>query len=316
MRRITLLAVLLTACLAVAAPAHAKLKWDLASAGVTHASDGMGLTNGSLSLHRVYASRHWMLDTFDIYGTQYTMTRPADSTFLKPGWTYESVVTCASCHSSISAGDSVPDTAYPAPYASLRLDSAQPDGMSSTLGQDVICEKCHDLVEGTTWSNAVHKSNKHRGARGQCVMCHTQLPHGSGLPRLLGYSQNPSPYSSASGGLRAFALKNYTPTSWRKGDCYSSCHGSGSGSNPWPSGGSLAGTVRTSLGGPIAGATVRLWSGATTTTAADGSYRIDNLGAGYAKIWVTAAGYTTHYVTLPITAGSVRQLDATLSPVP
>jgi len=316
MRKVALLVLLLAACLAIAAPAQARLKWDLPSAGVTHASDGMGLTNGSLSLHRVYASRHWMLDTFTIYGTQYTWTRPADSAFLKPGWTFESVVTCASCHSSIAPGGSTSDPNYPALYETLRLDDAEADGMASTTGQDAICEKCHDLVNGTTWSNAVHSSTQHRGAEGQCIMCHTQLPHGSGLPRMLGYAQDPSPYSSAAGGLQAIARQNYTPTSWRKRDCYSSCHGSGPGANPWPSGGSLAGIVRDTNNTPIPGATVRLWSGATTTTAVDGTYRLDNLGAGYSKIWVTAPGYTTHYVTLPITAGSITQLDATLDLVP
>lgn len=308
-----LLAALLLATL-IASPASAKVKWDYPPVSVVHASDGMGLTNGSLSLHRVFSSRHGMLDTFDIYGAPYTWTRPADSAFLQPGWAYDSVVACLQCHSAVTATSSTPAVGHPGPFETLRLDAGVADGMSSTTGEAVICEKCHDLLQAATWSNSVHGSSKHRGTYGQCVMCHTQLPHGSGLPRILGYSGDPSPYSTAVGGLTAIQLQSYTPTSWMKRDCVSSCHAPGGGLAPWPSGGSVGGTVRTTTGDAVSGATVTV-STIPTTSDASGVYRIDNIGVGYATVRVSAAGYASWSQYVTITGGSLLTVDPVLTPL-
>lgn len=295
-----------------AEPAFARLRWDLPSASVVHASDGMGLTNGSQSVHRVFSSRHGMLGSFTVYGVTYSWTRPAASSFLLAPWTYDSVVSCGQCHSWITSTDSSPAVGYPGLYETLRLDAAAADGMSSNAGQAVICEKCHDLVTAGTWSNSVHASFRHRGASGQCVKCHVQLPHGSGLPRLLGYAQNPSPYDTVDGGLAAFALKSYTPTSWGKRDCTSSCHTTGAGATAWPSGGSVGGTVRTSLGVPIAGATVTVGPLAATTGAA-GTYRLDNIGVGYTTVRVTAPGYAGWAQSVTISGGTLLGVDPVLT---
>jgi hypothetical protein len=298
--------------LAFAVPAIARLKWDLTPVSVVHASGGMGLTNGSLSLHRAFTSRHGMYDSFNIYGTAYTWTRPAETSFLQAGWTYDSIVSCGQCHSWVGATGSVPASGYPGYFETLRLDSNAADGMLSTTGQAVICEKCHDLVDNRTWSNVIHASSKHRGAEGQCIMCHQQLPHGGGLPRILGYAQNPSPYSSASGGLAAIKLQSYTPTSWRKGDCSSSCH-TGSGGTAWPSGGSVKGTIRNTLGSPIADATVTVGP-ITVFSDASGQYGINNLGPGYTNVKVWATGYYSWSQFTMITAGATLTVDAALTP--
>ncbi len=291
------------------AAASAKLTWRYPLYSVAHASDGLGLTNGSLSLHRVFGSRHGMLDTFTIYGTTYTWTRPSDSSFLLPPWTSESVVSCGQCHTTVSMSGSTPASGYPAPYSSLGLASTA-NGMSAN---DVICAKCHDLVTGSTWSNAVHASTKHRGAYGQCVSCHLQLPHGGGLPRLLGYAADPSPYSTLSTGLAGVRLQSYTPSSWRKRDCTSACHVQALTS--WPSGGSVAGTVRSSTGAPLAGASVTVAS-QTATTAADGTYRIDRIGVGYATVMLSAPGYTSAAYSALVYGGAITTVDATMTPLP
>ncbi len=310
MRRTTLIAAVL-AVLLLSIPATAQaLKWKYPLYSVAHASDGMGLTNGSLSLHRAFTSRHAMLDSFVIYGTTYTWTRPADSTFLISPWTSSSVTGCGDCHSTISMGGSTPASGYPDPYESLRLDDTSANGMSSTT---VICAKCHDLLNGSTWSNIVHDSDKHRGATGQCVSCHLQLPHGGGLPRLLGYAQDPSPYSTLTTGLAGIRLQAYTPTSWRRSDCTSQCHARSFAS--WPSGGSVAGTVHLADGSPAIDATVTVGVQQSKTGTA-GTYRIDNVGVGYTAARFELAGYASAVVNVTVTGGAISAADATLTPTP
>ncbi len=310
MRRTTLVAAILAASLVLLpASAHA-LKWKYPLYSVVHASDGLGLTDGSLSLHRAFSSRHAMLDSFTIYSTTYTWTRPADSTFLIAPWTSTSVTACGDCHATISMGGSTPASGYPDPYESLRLDDTTANGMSSTT---VICAKCHDLVNGTTWSNIVHDSDKHRDGTGQCVSCHLQLPHGGGLPRLLGYAQDPSPYSTLATGLAGIRLQSYTPTSWRKSDCTSACHARSFTS--WPSGGSIAGTVHLADGSAAVNATVTVGP-QQTKTSATGTYRIDNVGVGYTNARFDLPGYATGAANAAITGGAVWTADATLTPAP
>lgn len=310
MRKMLIVLLLSMVCIvAVPVVAQAKQTWKYPLYSVAHASDGLGLTNGSLSLHRVYSSRHAMLDVFTIYGTTYTWTRPADASFLIPPWTSDSIVSCGQCHTTISMLGSTPASGYPGAYETLRL-AATANGMSAN---DVICAKCHDLVQGATWSNSVHASTKHRNAYGRCVSCHLQLPHGSGLPRLLGYAQDPSPYSTVTTGLAGIARGNYTPTSWRKRDCTSACHSQSFTS--WPSGGSVAGTIRTTSGAPLPGATVTIVS-QTTTTNASGAYRIDNVGVGYVVVRIAASGYSGGFINTTVTGGSVATVDATLTPTP
>lgn len=292
--------------LVFAATAQAKLNWKYPVADPTHASDGWGLTDGSLSVHRVFISRHPMLDRFVIYGVPYSWQRPPAPSFLRSPWSYDSIVACWECHSYIEPGASLPVPEYPGDYQALELVSAG-EGMSTT---NVICAKCHVLRVGTTWSNSVHASNRHRGASGRCVSCHLQLPHGGGLPRLLGYAQDASPYSTIEGGLSAIRLQDYTPTSWRKRDCASSCHSQGFAA--WPSGGSVAGSIVDTAAAPVAGAvvTVRDLSAAASST---GAYRLDSLGPGFARVTVSATGFTTRTVDAFVTAGAVFPLSVTLS---
>lgn len=316
MRRPVLVLIAVALVLMVWAPAaSAKVKWDNPPVSVVHASDGMGLTNGSLSLHRVFGTRHPMLESFVIYGATYTWARPSDAAFLQADWTYDSVVDCVQCHDTITATGTTPAAGYPGAFETLRLDAAAADGMSSSTGEAVICEKCHDLLAGTAWSNNVHGSSRHRGDSGRCIMCHPQLPHGSGLPRILGYAGDPSPYSTATGGLAAFRLSDHAPSTWQKRDCSSSCHTPGPGFAVWPSGGSVGGTVAGQLGVPVAGATVTVGT-LSVLTDGTGAYRIDRIGVGYTTVRVSAAGYVPKSQYVMITGGSLVTADMTLTPVP
>jgi len=63
---------------------------------------------------------------------------------------------------------------------------------------------------------------------------------------------------------------------------------------------SLHGHVLDSGSNPISGATVQLVGGASMQSAADGSYRLDNLGTGTLSIRVSAAGYAGQTYSLQV----------------
>ncbi|MEA3247360.1 MAG: TonB-dependent receptor [Gemmatimonadota bacterium] len=80
-------------------------------------------------------------------------------------------------------------------------------------------------------------------------------------------------------------------------------------------GGAIAGTVSSSAG-PMAGITVHLTSGpnrvATTTTAADGSYRLGGVAAGSYVVIATSPGYTPARHVVTVAAGASVTADLTL----
>lgn len=180
-----------------------------------------------------------MKTVFNVGGVDYSWSRPADSEYLKPGWTAESQVTCTDCHTSgaLTAakgphGSSVEfmiDPAYPADYTYASLDFRNPDGVWPT-GQ-LICTKCHvfnrtqnvahgtsTLIQGPT---PVHTREYMDSIR--CTSCHVGIPHGWKRPRMIAYGSDPAPYRAQSGAYRgqldAISLENHTPNGWNMGDC-------------------------------------------------------------------------------------------------
>lgn len=180
-----------------------------------------------------------MKTVFNVGGVDYFWSRPADSQYLKPGWTADSQVTCSDCHTSGSMtaakgphGSSVEfmiDPAYPADYSYASLDFREVDGVWPS-GQ-LICTKCHvfnrtqNVAHGTSTlilgPTPVH--TREYGAEMRCTSCHVGIPHGWKRPRLLGYGGDPSPYRTQSGPYRgqldAISLRNHAPGDWNMGDC-------------------------------------------------------------------------------------------------
>lgn len=209
-----------------------------------NALQGWEFDAGNASVHRIGATSPGMRSVFSVNGTNYTMTLPAASSFLKTSYTYNTVLTCTSCHSYTSTGGphgaSVTvnfDPAYPADWKTAYLYSTS-TGMArsgNSTASDVICAKCHDL-RGASWSNNVHGEGDHQGSsEGKCVFCHTQVPHGWGRPRMLGSTKDPMPYRTT-GALIDFKLRNHTPNGWDEDDCSTACGEHGSSIAPtWPS---------------------------------------------------------------------------------
>lgn len=180
-----------------------------------------------------------MKTLFNVGGVDYSWSRPADSQYLKPGWTSDSKLTCTDCHTSGSMaaakgphGSSVKfmiDPAYPADYRYASLDFREPDGVWPS-GQ-LICTKCHvfnrtqNLAHGTSTliqgPTPVHTREYMDSIR--CTSCHIKIPHGWKRPRLLAYRTDPEPYRAQSGAyrgeLQAISLESRSPNSWNMGDC-------------------------------------------------------------------------------------------------
>lgn len=199
------------------------------------------------SMHRVDSTKSGMRSSFLVNGTTYTMTLPSAASFLKPGLTYDSMVGCTDCHSySGAAGphgatmQTNIDPAYSASWKGAYL-SRSSTGMArsgNSTASDVLCAKCHDLYNGTSWSNKVHAQSDHQGSSdGKCTICHAGVVHGWGRPRMLATTLDPLPYRASSGGLTKFKLRNYTPTNWTESDCEAACGGGDHDSSvatPWP----------------------------------------------------------------------------------
>lgn len=307
---------------------------------------------GNASMHRVNADLPGMRSSFFVNGATYTMSLPSASSFLRSGWTFDSIVTCDSCHTYSGAqgphGAAMKvniDPAYPNPYKvvdgresfTAQLSANSPTGMSMSKNgstrANIICEKCHVLrTSSGTWSNVAHKEHDDRGSDGAfCNQCHIAVPHGWGRPRLLGYTTDAPAYrtwvgtlAAEDGGLRRISLKSYTPNSWDKSDCGAACSSgrhplSGSswpnlmGGQSSPTTGTVSGKVTSGSGSAIPGATVTLNNGRSAVTGSDGTYSIASLSAGTYTATVTATGFTTWTGSVTVMAGSTATLNVTLS---
>lgn len=282
------------------------------------AQDTLEFVAGNSGGHRVSADLPWMQTKFSIGGATYTWTAPAASAFLKTGRTTSSVVACSDCHNfgtdpAGPHGSTVTvrmDPAYTGDYGTAYLSNS---GISSST---VICAKCHTNFRGM---NNVHSAGDHDNKK--CVLCHSQVPHGWRLPRLLAYVGDPAPYGTISGGISAINLGNHTPTGWTESNCTAGCGGGDHSAVPssvWPSKtiayGAVGGLVTDSSGSPLAGVTVSASTDGTTTTDATGRYAITRLVAGSVSLTFSKTGYTTQTKTATIAASQSTSVDVTLVP--
>lgn len=162
-------------------------------------------------------SNIWPKTSFTISGKTYLWDFPTRSVFTS-GWNENSIMTCESCHTYDKTKAVGPhggqvkvniDPAYPNPYRAdptktesnnAQLSDKSPTGMSMSKGGSqragIICEKCHDLYDGSRWSNQVHDDHTRGNEGGYCTFCHVAVPHGWDRPRLMGYTTDPEPYAT------------------------------------------------------------------------------------------------------------------------
>ncbi|MRR11556.1 PEGA domain-containing protein, partial [bacterium] len=276
------------------------------------AQDTLEFVSGNAGGHRVDASLPWSKTSFVVSGTTYTWPLPTG--FLQTGWTTTSIVSCDRCHTFSGSAEGPHgaavnvniDPAYSASWQSTRLASI-PSGL--------LCNKCHQNIGSM---NGVHNERAHYGS--YCVDCHAKIPHGWRVPRLLAYTTDPIPYRSNH--LTGIKLRSYTPGNWDESDCgQSGCWEHNSSVTPkWPSvtqapNGTVMGTVRTSAGIAIPGATVAVTGGGSATTNASGAYSI-SLPAGTYTLTASASGYTAQAKTVTVVSAQAAPLDFSLSAAP
>lgn len=264
---------------------------------------------GNSSMHRADSSLPGATTAFAVNGATYNWSLPTTSSFLKSGWSTDSVVTCNNCH-SFSSSASGPHGAA----VTVNMDPAfTADWNTATLSNgsfrpsNLICNKCH---YGN--SNEVHQKGDHDNA--YCTDCHTGLPHGWRLPRLLAYTSDPTPYASRR--LTGVSLSSHVPNSWSESNCSANCSDHGSSlSAKWPSAvvtfGALSGKVTDASGAPLVGVSVTV-SGVATSTGSAGTYSVARMSSGSYAVTYALAGYVTQTKTVTITGSQVTTQDVVL----
>jgi hypothetical protein len=272
---------------------------------------------GNQSGHRVYENLAGPRTSFYINGAVRTWPLPTDANYLKAGWSSASIVTCDKCHSFASPvvgpqGAAVQvkmDPSYPTDWKTVYLNSGR------TSSTTFICAKCHTNFGSM---NAVHSDDNHSGRTdGRCIGCHTKVPHGWRLPRLLAYTNDLAPYASLN--LTGISVKNRGPNSgWGESDCtQTGCEEHGSSmSNRWPSTtlafGTISGFVKDAGGAGVDAATVTTDRGQSTTTDASGAYSFASVPAGTVNVTASKVGLITQSKPVTFTDGQAVTLDITL----
>lgn len=105
---------------------------------------------------------------------------------------------------------------------------------------ELFCYNCHPLYSGSNWYNRAHDEHDGRRYRPDgstdediyCVACHSAIPHGSRISKLIvyglngGYGLDVEPYVYKSGGvnynvINGFKVNASAPGSYNARDCYS-----------------------------------------------------------------------------------------------
>jgi|GEM_PF-1708456 len=320
-----------------------------------NARQAMEFDPRNASMHRVRADLPGMRNRFVVNGITYTWALPPVNTFLLPGWTYDSIVTCNDCHTYTNAagphGAAMRiniDPAFPNPFRvttgnesnTAQLSANSPTGMSMTKEGSqparIICEKCHDLrTPGGTWSTNAHQEHDDRGREGAyCNQCHVAIPHGWGRPRLLGTVCDPPAYRAwpgtgqNDGGTSRISVRSYTPQGWQEQDCGAACDPEEHprqgtfwpnimpGGIPGMTTGIVAGRVTdATTTASVGGATVTVVNVGSATTASDGTYTLANIVPGTYSMTVSRTGYHTWSGSVTVTAGGTTTRNVALSAV-
>jgi len=187
------------------------------------------------SYHNVFGLSVGMRSNFSIAGTTFTWGLPAEAAFLKPGWHYDSTVTCSDCHTSGSMsaakgphGSSAQfliDPAYPVKWSTANLGKTTATGVRDDAA--IICIKCHDLRNSNNVHNMAWLSSQPH-AQGQCNGCHVAIPHGWKRPRLLVTSSDPAPYNQIPvdfriHGMIGWSMRSHGANGWLMEDCQAGC---------------------------------------------------------------------------------------------
>lgn len=189
------------------------------------------------SYHNALGLSVGMRSAFSLAGTAFTWNPPAESAFLRPGWHYDSTVTCSDCHTSGSMsaakgphGSSVQyllDPAYPEDWSSAQLDRDFASGIKND--KPIICSKCHTLQNSNSVHNEWGLGGRQPHGYGGCSGCHIAIPHGWKRPRLLAYSSDPAPYSRILDdgyriwGIQAVTMRSHSSNDWVVDDCQAGC---------------------------------------------------------------------------------------------
>jgi hypothetical protein len=78
--------------------------------------------------------------------------------------------------------------------------------------------------------------------------------------------------------------------------------------------GTVRGTVFSSAGGKVSGATVQVLGGSSSQTNKGGKYSVQNVSAGLQTVIASKAGFNTVEQEVDVPAGSTVTLDFTLTP--
>ncbi len=95
----------------------------------------------------------------------------------------------------------------------------------------LFCLNCHPMTSGGGgggwggggWLNNVHDKGDHQSSSITCVRCHSAVPHGSRVSRLIAYNSPVPPWGAPYGNqgyLRGFK-KASSPTNYSRSNCYS-----------------------------------------------------------------------------------------------
>jgi len=306
------------------------------------------------SMHRVRAGLPGMRSTFVVDGVTYTWAIPPASSFLLPGWNIDSITTCNDCHTYTGAAGPHGaqmriniDPNFPNPYRvttgdemnTAQLSNNSPTGMSmqkeGSRPAGIICEKCHDLRSSSgAWSTNAHAEHDDRGREGAyCNQCHVAIPHGWGRPRLLGTVHDPPAYRVWPGtpggndaGTSRISIRSYTPQGWQEQDCGAACD---TGEHPlqgtsWPNimpggipgTGGISGRITdASTTANVAGATVTLNTGASTTSGTDGTYILRGISPGTHTMTVSRTGYNNWTGSVSVSSEVTTTRNVALSPI-
>lgn len=181
-----------------------------------YTSQAIEFNPSNFSEHNVLGQSAGMENAFTVGSVTYAWTFPPASAFLVSGWTTDSKMTCTDCHDGKAAGDAA--NVASGPHGSSVQWILDPDyvnwtdttalvtsgnGMSPS---NIICAKCHTNLNT---ANTIHAKHAGGGAgKGLCRECHIRVPHGWKRPRMLGYTDDPAPYATISGGLLRVLLED------------------------------------------------------------------------------------------------------------
>jgi hypothetical protein len=139
---------------------------------------------------------------------------------------------CSDCHGANSENSTDPNGPHGSSYdfmlkgpnktwpGTFTLSNAT-TGAGTAAG--LFCLNCHPIKSGTsTFYNNVHSRSVHRSASITCVRCHTAVPHGSKLSRLIAYASPVPPWGAPYGNqswLIGFKKSATSPAGYSEGNC-------------------------------------------------------------------------------------------------